>query len=254
METIFITGATSGIGLATVYKFNQKGFRLILCGRKKERLEEIKNNLTVPYHILNLDIRNYVNLKEALSTLPNDFSKIDVLVNNAGVALGFISAYEANLEDWDTMIDTNIKGLIGYTHAILPDMVKRNKGHIINIGSTAGVSSFQGGNVYGGTKAFVHQFSENLRHDLLGSKIRISVISPGLVKTELFNKRFKGDIQRENEVFEGVKALEPMDIAEAIYWVYQQPPRVNVNMIEIMPICQVHGNTFREKGPLTEEQ
>lgn len=243
MKTVFITGSTSGIGLATAYKFNQKGFKLILCGRNQQQFEKIKPKLTVPYYILNLDVRNYGNLKQVLAKLPKDFSKIDILINNAGVALDFAPAQESNLADWDTMVDTNIKGLMGYTHAILPDMVKRNEGHIINIGSTAGVSSFVGGNVYGGTKAFVHQFSENLRHDLLGTNIRVSVISPGLVETALFS----GNLNKEKSMYEGVKALEPDDIAEAIFWVYQQPPHVNVTMVEVLPLCQVHGNTYREK-------
>lgn len=243
MKTVLITGATSGIGLAIVNKFNQEGFKLVLCGRRQERLEIIKKGLSVPCHTLCLDVRDYSNLTNVLQDLPEDFSSIDILINNAGLALGLEPAYEADLEDWNIMVDTNIKGLMGYTHAILPQMVKENKGHIINIGSIAGVNPYLGGNVYGGTKAFVHQFSANLRNDLLGSKIHVTVVSPGMVETEFFYNRFKGNKEREKKLFEGVKALDPADIAEIVFWVCQVPPHVNINMVEVMPICQAPGNT-----------
>lgn len=239
MKTILITGATSGIGLAVAQRFAQEeGYRFILAGRREDKLHELQKTLRAPLEVLGFDIRDPKALASALSSLSPEFSAIDILVNNAGVAYGLDAAHQCDIDDWHAMVDINIKGLMTVTHAILPTMVARGKGHIINIGSTAASYPYVGGNVYGATKSFVHQFSKNLRADLLGTDIRVTTIAPGLVQTDFFAVRFKGDIQRADKLFEGIKALSAHDIAEAIYWCANQPAHVNINLIELMPTCQ----------------
>ncbi len=247
MKTVLITGATSGIGWATALRFNQEGFRLILCGRRRDRLEELQAKLQVPCHLLNVDVREYARLKEDLALLSPDFSEIDILINNAGLAFGRELAYEANLEDWEIVVDTNIKGVMGYTHAILPQMMSRNRGHIINIGSVVATRPYRGGHIYGGTKAFVHQFSRNLREDLLGTNVRVSIIAPGITETEFITVCARGDKEVAKAKFEEIQALQPQDVAEAIFWVTQQPPHVNVNLVELMPICQASPHSIARK-------
>jgi 3-hydroxy acid dehydrogenase/malonic semialdehyde reductase len=238
-KTILITGATSGIGCAIAKRFALAGgYRLIVTGRREEKLCELKDSLKVPLTTLGFDIRDREAVENALSTLPPEFSKIDILVNNAGLALGLNTAQQCDLNDWQTMVDINIKGLLTMTHALLPRMVSQNQGHIINIGSTAATYPYTGGNVYGATKAFVHQFAKNLRADLLGTNVRVTTVAPGLVQTDFFTVRFKGDSARAAKLFEGIKPLSADDIAETVFWCANQPAHVNINLVELMPSCQ----------------
>ena len=236
--TVLITGASSGFGAAAARRFAADGARLVLCGRRADRLESVKNELNVPTHVLVLDIRERSAVAEAITALPADFAQIDILVNNAGLALGLEPAPRADLDDWDDMIDTNVKGLAYCTRAVLPGMVERKRGHVINLGSVAGTYPYPGGNVYGGTKAFVHQFSLNLRAELLGSKVRVTCIEPGMCETEFSVVRFKGDTNKAAKVYEGMKPLSADDIAETIHWVAALPAHVNINTIELMPVDQ----------------
>lgn len=238
-NTILITGATSGFGKACAELFAARGWRLILCGRRMDRLAELQKRLSpADIHCSRLDVRENDQVKKFLSSLPRKFREIDVLCNNAGLALGLEGAHEAQLDDWERMIDTNIKGLCYMTRAVLPGMVERKKGHIINIGSVAGNWPYPGGNVYGATKAFVKQFSNNLRTDLHGTPLRVTNIEPGIAETEFSIVRFHGDRNRAEEFYEGTQPLTAGDIAEIIYWVTCLPPHVNINSLEVMPVCQ----------------
>lgn len=239
--TVLITGATAGIGRATAELLAREGHRLILTGRREALLQELAASLPVPTHCLAFDIADRAAREAALASLPAEFAAIDVLVNNAGLALGLEPADRTNLDDWETMVHTNILGLIGTTRVLLPGMKARGCGHIINLSSIAGTYPYAGGNVYGATKAFVTQFSLNLRADLLGSPIRVTNIEPGMVETEFSNVRFKGDQQRAGAVYEGVQPLTADDIAETIRWSIAQPPHVNINRIELMPVMQAPG-------------
>jgi len=237
---IVFTGATSGFGAAAARRFAQDGCRLILAGRRTDRLEALAKELSVPVHCLNLDVRNREAVEQAFASLPADFADIDVLVNNAGLALGLNPAEAASLDDWDTMVDTNIKGVMYCSRFALPGMVARKRGHIINIGSVAGVYPYPGGNVYGGTKAFVDQFSLNLRADLLGKGVRVTVIEPGMCETEFSLVRFKGDEGKADSVYAGMTPLSADDIANTIHWVATLPPHVNINRLEVMPTEQAN--------------
>lgn len=237
---ILITGATSGFGEACTQRFVKEGWRLVLVARRNERLKALQQRLggETSVHIVTLDVRNREAVMNELSNLPEKFSDVDVLVNSAGLAQGLEAAYEADVSDWDTMVDTNIKGLMYCTRAVLPGMVARNRGHIVNIGSVAGDWPYPGGNVYGATKAFVKQFSLNLRADLFGTPIRITNIEPGLAETEFSVVRFKGDGKKAAKVYEGTQPLTAEDIAEMIYWVASLPGHININRLEVMPVCQ----------------
>ncbi|MGC9364428.1 MAG: SDR family oxidoreductase [Fidelibacterota bacterium] len=241
--TILITGATSGFGKACAQKFAENQWRLILAGRRKSRLKSLADNLshkTLVYPIP-LDVRNRSVVSDQLGNLPPEFAVVDVLVNNAGLALGLLPAPECDLDDWDTMIDTNIKGLTYCTRAILPGMVRRNRGLIINIGSVAGNWPYPGGNVYGASKAFVQQFSRNLRADLLGKNIRVTNIEPGIAETEFSVVRFKGDREQAERVYENTEPLSAEDIAGIIWWLANLPEHVNINQLEVMPTMQAWG-------------
>ena len=235
---IFITGATAGFGAAMVKRFINSGYKVIATGRRQERLDEMKKEFGDQLYPLVLDVQNKEMVEKAIDNLHHDWKKIDVLINNAGLALGTDLAQESNLDDWDTMIQTNINGLLYCTHKILPDMVSRNHGQIINLGSVAGEYPYQGGNVYGATKAFVHQFSMNLRSDLLGTNVRVTNIEPGLCQTEFSEVRFKGDKEKADSVYKGIKALSADDIAQTIEWVITRPAHVNINVISLMPTQQ----------------
>lgn len=236
---IFVTGATSGFGEAITRRFIREGHQVIAAGRRLERLEELQDELGQALYIVRLDVRNRAAIQQAIEALPAELRQIDVLVNNAGLALGLEPAHKANADDWETMIDTNAKGLVNMTRALLPAMVERNVGHVINIGSTAANWPYAGGNVYGATKAFVKQFSLGLRADLHGTRIRVTDIEPGLVGgTEFSNVRFKGDDGKVNKTYEGADALTPEDIAESVFWVATLPARVNINTLEMMPVSQ----------------
>jgi len=242
-ETVFITGATSGFGESCAKLFAKKGWRLVLAARRTRHLRKLQEDLSdkTSVHIITLDVRNPDAVKAELANIPQAFKNIDVLVNNAGLALGLEPAYEANLDEWETMVDTNIKGLMYCTHSLLPGMVDRNRGHIINIGSVAGNWAYPGGNVYGATKAFVKVFSQNLRSDLFGTQVRVTNIEPGLAETEFSIVRFRGDVKKAAQVYAGTKPLTPDDIANIIYWVASLPIHVNINSIEVMPTCQTWG-------------
>jgi len=239
MMIILVTGATAGFGESITRRFVENGHKVIATGRRQERLQILKDELGDSVLTLQLDVRNRAAIEQALESLPAEWRDIDVLVNNAGLALGLEPAHKANVEDWETMIDTNNKGLIYMTRAVLPGMVERNRGHIINIGSTAGSWPYAGGNVYGATKAFVQQFSLNLRTDLHGTAVRVTNIEPGLVGgTEFSNVRFKGDDDKAGKTYENTNALSAEDVTEAVWWVATLPKHVNINTLEMMPVSQ----------------
>lgn len=242
-KTVLITGATSGFGLACAELFAENNWNVILTGRRKERLKSLEKDLGKFSKIYSstLDVRDKKQVEDFINGLPDTFSKIDVLINNAGLALGLEPAQEAKLDDWEIMVDTNIKGLLYCTKAVLADMVEKNSGHIVNIGSTAGNWPYPGGNVYGATKSFVQQFSRNLRADLLGTNVKITNIEPGMAETEFSQVRFKGDKKRADKVYENADVLQPGDIAEIIHWVVNTPVRVNINTLEVMSTCQTWG-------------
>lgn len=239
MKTALVTGATSGFGLAICRRLHHAGYKVIGTGRRAERLDVLKAELGDHFLPLVFDVSDRIQTEQALNNRPEEWRGVDLLVNNAGLALGMEPAHEANLDDWYEMIDTNIKGLVTVTRLILPGMVERNRGHIINIGSIAGTYAYPGGNVYGGTKAFVEQFSLNLRADLAGTMVRVTNIEPGLCgDTEFSNVRFKGDDAKAAKVYENVHFIKPEDIAEMVLWLNQQPSYVNVNRIEVMSVAQ----------------
>ena len=239
--TVFVTGATSGFGEATARRFAAEGARLIIAGRREDRLAALAADLDVPVHAITLDVRDRAAVLAAVDSLPSDFREIDILVNNAGLALGLKPAHAADLDDWDTMIDTNVKGLTYCTRAVLPGMVERDRGHIVNLGSVAGTWPYPGANTYGATKAFVMQFSFNLRADLIGTRVRVTDIAPGLSETEFSIVRFKGDDEAAGRVYAGTEPIQADDVADSIYWATTRPPHVNVNRIELMATCQAFG-------------
>ena len=254
-HTVLVTGATAGFGEATARRFLAHSHKVIAVGRRAERLEALKASLPVEQQkkllTLVVDVCDSAKVDALPKTLPADFANVTVLVNNAGLALGLEPAYKTSISDWDQMIDTNVKGLVHMTHAFLTGMVERKCGHIINVGSVAGLYPYPGSNVYGATKAFVKQFSLNLRADLLGTRLRVTCVEPGLSSgTEYSNVRFKGDDAKAAKVYENVQALSSDDIAEAIYWAALLPPHMNINAVEIMPIQQSFGGTTFHRGEL----
>jgi 3-hydroxy acid dehydrogenase/malonic semialdehyde reductase len=239
---VFITGATAGFGAAMARIFATNGHRVLIAGRREDRLEALAGELGPNVRAVPLDVTDKAAIHAALEALPAGWREIDVLINNAGLALGVRPAHEAQLEDWETMIATNCTGLVTMTRAVLPGMVERNTGLIINLGSVAGRFPYPGGNVYGATKAFVDQFTLNLRSDLVGTGVRATNIAPGLCGgTEFSNVRLKGDDAGAAKVYEGTTPLTADDIAATAYWIATLPPHVNVNMIELMPTCQAAG-------------
>ncbi|MGA7412773.1 MAG: SDR family NAD(P)-dependent oxidoreductase [Bryobacteraceae bacterium] len=238
----FITGATSGFGAAIARKFLATGAKVIGTGRHPNALDELRREFGGQFHPLVFDVRDRAAVERAIEGLPAEFAGVTVLVNNAGLALGLEPAHKANLEEWEVMIDTNVKGLTYCTRLLLPGMVERNEGHIVNLGSTAAEFPYPGGNVYGATKAYVHQFSLNLRADLLGTAIRVTDIQPGLCGgTEFSVVRFRGDREKAATMYEGTQPLTADDIADAVFWVVSRPPHVNINSVQMMPVCQAFG-------------
>jgi 3-hydroxy acid dehydrogenase/malonic semialdehyde reductase len=252
---VLVTGATSGFGEAIARRFLANGHNVIAAGRRVERLDTLKASLPLEQQkkllTVALDVCDSETVDAFPATLPADFSKVTILVNNAGLALGLEPAPKAFLEDWDRMIDTNIKGLVHMSRAFLPGMVDRKRGHIINIGSVAANYPYPGGNVYGGTKAFVKQFSLNMRADLVGTPVRVSCIEPGMCGgTEFSNVRFKGDDEKAQKVYSGVQFLSADDIAEAVYWSATLPAHMNINVLEVMPVQQTFNAMNIHRGEL----
>ncbi len=238
----FITGATSGFGAAIARKFLTHGDKVIGTGRRLNGLEELRREFGSQFHPLVFDVRDRTAVEQAIAGLPAEFASVSVLVNNAGLALGLEPAHKSNLDEWEVMIDTNVKGLTYCTRLLLPGMVERNDGHIVNLGSTAAEFPYPGGNVYGATKAYVHQFSLNLRADLLGTAIRVTDIQPGLCGgTEFSVVRFRGDREKAATMYEGTQPLTAADIADAVFWVVSRPAHVNINSVQMMPVCQAFG-------------
>jgi len=242
MKTILITGATSGIGKSAAYILAQHGYRLILCGRRKEVLEKIAADLskTSEVYTLRFDVSKRGDVEKNLLSLPPVWKDIDILINNAGNAHGLASVHEGNVDDWDAMIDGNLKGLLYVTRMITPGMVKRNSGHIINIGSIAGREAYPGGNVYCASKSAVDMLTKAMRIDLNEYQIRVTCIDPGMVDTEFSTVRFKGDKQKADSVYKGFKPLAPEDIAEIILFIVNRPAHVNIADIMVLPAAQAN--------------
>ncbi|WP_419212993.1 SDR family oxidoreductase [Maribacter sp. X9] len=239
-KTAFITGATSGIGKCTAILFALKGFNLVLCGRRQDRLEALKKELgkEVQVHTLNFDVRNKEAVMEAVASLPEEFKEIDILINNAGNAHGLDPIQDGNTDDWDSMLDINVKGLLYVSKALIPQMVERKSGHIINIGSTAGKEVYPKGNVYCASKHAVDAINQGMRIDLNPYGIRVGAVNPGLVETEFSTVRFKGDEERAENVYKGFEPLKPEDIADVIHFVVTRPYHVNIADLIIMPTAQ----------------
>jgi len=239
---VFITGATAGFGTALARRFVREGHRVIATGRRADRLQTLRDELGDMVLPLALDVRDAAAVERAVASLPGAFAEVDVLINNAGLALGLEPAQRADAAGWEEMIDTNVKGVLHCTRVLLPGMVQRERGHVVMLGSVAAEFPYPGGNVYGATKAFVHQLSLNLRADLLGTKVRVTCIEPGLCGgTEFSNVRFRGDDQKAASVYAGTEPLMPDDIAETVYWAVSRPAHVNINVISLMPVCQAFG-------------
>ncbi|MFC9256928.1 SDR family oxidoreductase [Amycolatopsis thailandensis] len=238
-KTVFVTGASAGFGVEIVRRFAADGAKVVAAARSKDRLDKLADELGENVLPFELDVRDADAVAALPGTLPDGFAEVDLLVNNAGLAKGLEPAQRAKLDDWDQMIDTNIKGLAHLTRALLPGMVERGRGHVINIGSVAGSYPYPGGNAYGATKAFVHQFSLNLRADLQGTGVRVTNVEPGLVGgTEFSVVRFEGDQSKADNVYKGTTPLTAADVAESVFWAASQPEHVNINVIELMPVVQ----------------
>ncbi|HXC85792.1 MAG TPA: SDR family NAD(P)-dependent oxidoreductase [Trebonia sp.] len=235
---VFVTGASSGFGAAVARRFAATGARVVAAARRADRLKDLAAELGSQLLPVTLDVRDRAAVSEVVNSLPAEYADVDVLVNNAGLALGLGPAQTADLDDWDQMIDTNCKGLVYCTRAILPGMVARRRGHVISLGSVAGTYPYPGGNVYGGTKAFVHQFSLDLRSDLHGTGVRVTCVEPGMADTEFSTVRFGGDKAKADAVYAGMQPMTPDDIAESIFWAATLPQHVNVNVIELMATAQ----------------
>jgi 3-hydroxy acid dehydrogenase / malonic semialdehyde reductase len=250
-QIILITGASSGIGAACVKYFAQAGAKLILAARRIEKLQQVVESLNIQpanVYLIQLDVRDRIAVESAISHLPTEWSNIDILINNAGLSRGLDKLHEANFQDWEEMIDTNIKGLLYVTRYVLPGMVQRNKGHIINIGSIAGHQTYPGGNVYCSTKAAVKSISEGLKLDLIGTQVRVTSVDPGMVETEFSNVRFHGDNQRADQVYQGLTPLTPDDIADVIFFCATRPAHVNINEVILMPVDQASATLVNRRS------
>ncbi len=239
---VFVTGATAGFGYAIARRFAQDGAHVVAAGRRVERLAPLTAEFGDRMHALALDVTDRDAVARAFAELPAAFRNVDLLVNNAGGAIGLEPAQSASLDDWEQMVATNVNGVMYCTRAVLPGMVERNRGHVVNIGSVAGEFPYPGGNVYGASKAFVHQFSMNLRADLFGTAVRVTQIEPGLVGgTEFSNVRFRGDDAKAANVYKNTEALTADDIADTVHWVATRPAHVNINVLSLMPVTQAFG-------------
>ena len=249
MKTILITGATSGIGLAAAKKLAIQKNQLILCGRRQSKLDEISEELSKSANVLSLcfDVSNKNEVNKLLSNLPKEFSSIDILINNAGNAHGLDTIQDGSLNDWDNMIDSNVKGLLYVSREIMPKMIEQQSGHIINIGSLAGREVYEKGNIYCATKHAVNAISKAMRIDLNKTGIKVSEINPGLVETDFSNVRFKGDSDRAEKVYQGYKALQANDIADIIEFVINRPNHVNIADILVLPQAQATSSIIDKK-------
>ena len=249
MKTAFITGATSGIGKATAELFAKNKFRLVLCGRRKERLEELRTNLSKLTQVttLQFDVSKREEVKNAIASIPEEFKKIDILINNAGNAHGLSTIQEGSIDDWEAMLDINVKGLLYVSKAIIPQMIENNSGFIVNIGSTAGKEVYRNGNVYCASKFAVNALNKSMRLDLNEYNIRVSGIHPGLVETEFSDVRFKGDSDRAKTVYQGYKALQAEDIADIIHFVVTRPYHVNIEDLVVYPTAQASATIINKK-------
>ena len=238
---VLITGASAGFGKALAERLIAKGHRVIGCARRLDKLNALAETLGEAFLPVVMDVSDTASIPQIIADLPADFKQIDVLVNNAGLALGTEPAHKASLDDWMRMTDTNIKGLMAITHAVLPAMVARDSGYIINVGSIAGSWPYFGGNVYGATKAFVKQFSLNLRADLIGTQVRVTNLEPGNVAgTEFSNVRYHGDDDKAAQVYDGFKTMTGDDIGDILLWLIESPAHINVNRLEVMPVAQTY--------------
>lgn len=249
MKTALITGASSGIGWATAKALAKENIKLIICGRRKNRLEALKNEISEgPVHILVFDVRNKEEVNAQIEALPDEFSTIDILINNAGNAHGLEPINEGDPEDWDAMLDINVKGLLYVSRAVLKGMTARHKGHIINIGSTAGKEVYPNGNVYCASKHAVDALTEGMRLDLNPYGIKIGAVNPGLTQTEFSEVRFKGDQKKAEKVYEGFKPLQAEDIAEIIRFMIKMPLHVNIADLTVMPTAQANSTTVKKNS------
>ena len=252
-KIVLITGASSGIGRACAKEFAASGARLLLCARRLDDLKSLALQLQqdhgIDVHVFRLDVRQRIDVTDTLNALPDEWKSIDILVNNAGLAAGLDLIQEGDIQDWDDMIDTNIKGLLYVTRAIVPHMVERNTGHVINIGSIAGHQVYPKGAVYCSTKHAVNALTNGLRLDLFGTKVRVSSVDPGAVETNFSLVRFKGDTQRAEAVYQGVEALQPEDVADAVIYCASRPAHVNISEVIIMPTVQA-STSMTLKQPL----
>ena len=248
---VLITGASSGIGSATARVFAQAGAKLILTARRQDRLEELADELGKEFasstQLLPLDVRDAIAVESAISNLSADWSSIDVLINNAGLSRGLEKLQAGSIQDWEEMIDTNIKGLLYFTRAIVPGMISRGRGHVVNLGSTAGHQTYPNGNVYCATKAAVRVISEGLKQDLLGTPVRVSSVDPGLVETEFSQVRFRGDTERAKKVYQGLTPLTPTDVADVIFFCVTRPLHVNISEVLLMPTDQAGSMLFNRQ-------
>ncbi len=245
-KTVFITGASAGIGEATARKCSEAGARVILAARRQEKLKELVESLETDAFVLELDVRDQKQVQRAVESLPDEWKAIDILVNNAGKARGLAKIHEGDLADWDEMIDTNVKGLLYVTRAVAPGMAARGSGHIINIGSIAGHEVYPNGNVYCATKFAVRALTKGMMIDLVDTPIRVSTIDPGLVETEFSLVRFHGDSERAGKTYQGYTPLSGDDIADAIVWTASRPPHVQIAQMVVLPTDQA-GSTFLNK-------
>lgn len=250
-KIVFITGASSGIGLSGAEIFAREGARLILAARREKKLINLAKKMKSKYKteclVIRLDIRHQNEVEQKIKNIPANWKKIDILINNAGLSRGLDKLHEGNLPDWEEMIDTNVKGLLYVSRAVIPLMVKRNKGHIVNIGSIAGHEVYPGGNVYCATKHAVDALTKGMQIDLVDTALRVSTVDPGMVETEFSEIRFRGDKARAKKVYTGIKPLTPDDIAEAILFCCTRPPHVNIHQLRIMPTAQASATIAHRK-------
>jgi hypothetical protein len=251
-KTVLITGASSGIGRATAIAFAREGARLLVCARRLDPLEELRQTVAAAgapaVHIFHLDVQKRSDVEAAIASLPADWKDIDVLVNNAGLSRGLSKVYEDDPQNWEEMIDTNIKGLLYVTRSIVPGMVARGRGHVINLGSTAAYITYANGAVYCATKAAEKSMSEGLKIDLMGTPVRVTSVDPGMVETDFSKVRFRGDEERAAKVYQNITPLQPEDVADAIVWAASRPPHVNIHTVVMTTIDQANSTVFNRRG------